>query len=76
MNKPDRFLKPVRFIVIFKSSNTESESMKLTRVFVSSWKVRIWDKAGHVSSWSPVAEFSTGLLRKDDWEAAYIGFST
>ena len=37
------------------------------------WKVRVWDESGHVSSWSPVAEFSIGLLNKEDWHASYIG---
>jgi len=40
------------------------------------WKVRIWDEAGNVSAWSPVAEFSIGLLNKSDWQASYIGFPT
>ena len=40
------------------------------------WKVRIWDEAGNVSAWSPVANFSIGLLNKDDWHASYIGFPT
>jgi alpha-L-rhamnosidase len=40
------------------------------------WKVRIWDHAGNISSWSPVAIFSIGLLNKDDWKASYIGFPT
>lgn len=38
------------------------------------WKVRIWDEAGNVSSWSNIAEFSIGLLKKSDWQASYIGF--
>ncbi len=40
------------------------------------WKVRIWDEAGNVSSWSPVCNFSIGLLNKDEWHASYIGFPT
>ena len=40
------------------------------------WKVRVWDKDGNVSPWSQVAEFSIGLLIKDDWKALYIGFRT
>ena len=40
------------------------------------WKIRIWDQTGKVSSWSPVAQFSVGLLNKEDWQAAYIGFPT
>ena len=40
------------------------------------WKIRIWDQTGKVSPWSPVAKFSVGLLNKEDWQAAYIGFPT
>lgn len=40
------------------------------------WKVRVWDEAGQVSSWSPVARFSVGLLSEADWQASYIGFPT
>jgi alpha-L-rhamnosidase len=40
------------------------------------WKVRIWDETGNVSSWSPIAEFSIGLLNKEDWQASYIGLPT
>jgi len=40
------------------------------------WKVRIWDESGKVSDWSEVAEFSVGLLNKEDWKAGYIGFPT
>jgi len=38
------------------------------------WKVRVWDNSGNVSSWSPVCNFSIGLLNKSDWQASYIGF--
>ena len=38
------------------------------------WKVRIWDKAGEVSSWSLPASWSMGLLQPDDWQAKWIGF--
>lgn len=40
------------------------------------WKIRIWDETGTVSSWSPTAQFSIGLLNKEDWQASYIGFRT
>ncbi len=43
---------------------------------VACWKVKVWDEAGHVSSWSPVAGFSVGLLAPDDWHASYVGFPT
>lgn len=34
------------------------------------WKVRIWDKDGHVSRWSRTAYFQMGLLGKSDWSKA------
>ncbi len=37
------------------------------------WKVRVWDKAGKPSSWSPVAKWSMGLLAAEDWKAKWIG---
>ncbi len=40
------------------------------------WKIKIWDEADRVSAWSPVAEFSIGLLTPEDWHASYIGFSS
>ena len=36
------------------------------------WKVRIWDEAGNVSSWSEISFFETGLLEEKDWEAQWI----
>lgn len=41
---------------------------------VAYWKVRIWDETGKASPWSPVSEFSIGLLNAKDWQASYIGF--
>lgn len=37
------------------------------------WKVRIWDKNGNISSWSPPAVWSMGLLHPSDWKAKWIG---
>jgi alpha-L-rhamnosidase len=37
------------------------------------WKVRVWDESDRVSSWSPVAEFSIGLIGEQQWRASYIG---
>ena len=50
------------------------KGVALTSGTVVYWKVRVWDENGQVSSWSPVAEFSIGLLNKEDWNASYIGF--
>jgi hypothetical protein len=37
------------------------------------WKVRVWDKKGNLSAWSPVNRFQMGLLSEKDWgEAQWI----
>jgi Glycogen debranching enzyme len=36
------------------------------------WRVQVWDNKGHVSEWSPVASWQTGIT---DWaNAAWIGY--
>jgi len=40
------------------------------------WKVRIWDDQGQCSPWSPVAEFSIGLLSRGEWKASFITLQT
>jgi alpha-L-rhamnosidase len=37
------------------------------------WKVRIRDESGKVHPYSKVAKFNTGLIREDEWTAAWIG---
>lgn len=37
------------------------------------WKVRVWDKEGKASQWSPVASWTMGLLYITDWKAKWIG---
>ncbi len=37
------------------------------------WKVMIWDQDGRPSSWSEPAYWSMGLLKKEDWNAEWIG---
>jgi len=37
------------------------------------WKVRAWNAAGEVSSWSNPARWSMGLLSPNDWQAKWIG---
>lgn len=34
------------------------------------WKARSWDKSGNVSEWSPIENFSMGLLSEKDWNNA------
>ncbi|HEY3268831.1 MAG TPA: glycoside hydrolase family 78 protein [Armatimonadota bacterium] len=36
------------------------------------WKVRVWDRDGAPSAWSPVARWSMGLLKPSDWTAKWI----
>jgi len=38
------------------------------------WKVRIWDKDGNVTGWSPEARFSMGLLDPADWKGDWIRY--
>ena len=37
------------------------------------WKVRVWDESGVVSSWSEPAAFEVELDRTDGWHASWIG---
>ena len=36
------------------------------------WKVRLWDRDGRPSAWSPPARWTMGLLSPDDWQAQWI----
>jgi alpha-L-rhamnosidase len=38
------------------------------------WKVKVWDKDGRESSWSPPASWTVGLLQPQDWKADWIGY--
>jgi alpha-L-rhamnosidase len=40
-----------------------------SRVF---WEVRIWDKDGSPTAWSPAARFELGLLSPSDWKGLWI----
>jgi hypothetical protein len=39
------------------------------------WKVRVWDKGGNPSEWSPAASWSMGIMKAEDWHAAWIAWS-
>jgi hypothetical protein len=39
------------------------------------WKVRVWDKGGTPSEWSPAASWSMGIMKAEDWHAAWIAWS-
>jgi alpha-L-rhamnosidase len=36
------------------------------------WKVRVWDRAGQPSAWSPAARWSMGPLTPAEWQAEWI----
>jgi alpha-L-rhamnosidase len=36
------------------------------------WKVRVYDKAGKMSDWSPAAYWETAMLSPTDWKAGWI----
>lgn len=36
------------------------------------WKVRVWDRDGRLSAWSPVASWTMGLLNATEWNARWI----
>lgn len=39
------------------------------------WKTRVWDAAGQVSDWSPVAKWTMGLIDPAEWHAKWISAS-
>jgi alpha-L-rhamnosidase len=40
------------------------------------WKVRVWDAAGKISSWSKPANWTMGILSSDEWRAKWIAAPT
>ena len=38
------------------------------------WTVRVWDKDGNATAWSPEARFSMGLLDPSDWKGHWIRY--
>ena len=39
------------------------------------WKARTWDQNDAPSEWSPVASWSMGILKPEDWQATWIAWS-
>jgi alpha-L-rhamnosidase len=56
-----------------KSVHVEYGGKPLGSKMACHWKVRVWDRDGQASPWSPPALWTMGLLRKDDWTAQWIG---
>ncbi|MCD2426085.1 glycoside hydrolase family 78 protein [Niabella pedocola] len=52
-------------IILFEGKQLRS----FTRYF---WKVRVYDRNGKASEWSPVAWFETAMLSAADWKAQWI----
>lgn len=40
-----------------------------------SWRVRVWDQDGAPSAWSPVASWSMGILKPEEWGASWVAWS-
>ena len=39
------------------------------------WKVRIWDKNGKITKWSPVSSWTTGFVSPDNFKGKWITYS-
>lgn len=55
-----------------ESVNNEYAGEALSSNINCAWKVRVWDKDGRPTQWSPVARFSVGLLNPSDWQGEWI----
>ncbi len=56
------------------SVNIVYAGTKLTSNQNCYWRVRVWDKDGTPSKWSPEARFSMGLLQRSDWQGDWIRY--
>ncbi len=52
--------------------NIKPEGARFAEATGYFWRVRIWDEAEKVSSWSDPAYFSTGLLNESSWTAKWM----
>ena len=55
-----------------QSVNNAFEGGELESTKQYFWKVKVWDATKKASNWSNVANFSVGLLKKDDWKGEWI----
>lgn len=39
------------------------------------WKVRVWDRDGQASEWSRASHWTMGILKADEWQAKWIGYT-
>jgi alpha-L-rhamnosidase len=56
-----------------ESLNVKYSGLSLTSTMPLYWKVKVWDKNGIESPWSPSANWTMGLLNDGDWKAKWIG---
>ena len=54
------------------TAQVEYAGQKLSSFARCFWKVRVWDRTGQPSAWSPPASWSMGLLQPTDWIAQWI----
>jgi len=55
-----------------RSANVVYQGTPLTSGDICYWKVRVWDKDKHASSYSKTASFEIGLLHQSDWQGKWI----
>jgi alpha-L-rhamnosidase len=60
-------------VISEKSVNVEYAGKPLASAKTYYWKVRWWDNDSLKSPFSQMAVFETGLLKKNDWKARWIG---
>ncbi len=40
---------------------------------MAAWRVQVWDQDGRAGNWSSAAQWTMGLLHKEDWQGKWIG---
>jgi alpha-L-rhamnosidase len=63
-------------VVSPESFNVEYSGPALTSGHEYFWKVKVWDKDGRETAWSPVGRFAIGLLQPADWTGDWIALDT
>ena len=56
-----------------QSRNVEYRGRPLASRQRCFWKAQVWDQDQKPSSWSDVAQWTMGLLHREDWKAQWIG---
>ena len=37
------------------------------------WRVQVWDQSGQAGNWSATAQWTMGLLQRENWQGKWIG---